>query len=90
MLLVCLGAFAQCIAHTIVPCKVAIAHEGEDFRHMKALVLAVSALGFWSLTSPHPQLSSVPFISLYVGPKPRNHYTLLSASSTAKMRHVLC
>jgi len=30
-----LGAFAQRIARTIVQREVAIAHEGDDFRHMK-------------------------------------------------------
>ena len=51
-----LGAFAQRIARTIVQREVAIAHEGDDFRHMKVLVLAVSASGFWSLTPPPPAL----------------------------------
>ena len=41
-----LGAFAQRIASTIVQREVAIAHDGDNFRTMKVLVLIVSALGF--------------------------------------------
>jgi len=51
-----LGAFAQRIARTIVQREVAIAHEGDDLRHMKVLVLTLSASGFRSLT-PHPPRS---------------------------------
>jgi hypothetical protein len=46
-----LGAFAQRIASTIVQREVAIAHDGDNFRTMKVLVLIVSACGFWLLTS---------------------------------------
>ena len=47
-----LGAFAQRIASTIVQREVAIAHDGDNFRTMKVLVLVVSAFGFWLLTFP--------------------------------------
>ena len=46
-----LGAFAQRIASTIVQREVAIAHDGDNFRTMKVLVLIVPAFCFWLLTS---------------------------------------
>ena len=83
-----LGAFAQRIAGTIVQREVAIAHEGDDFRNMRVLVLIVYASRFWLLTNASPFLFL--FISSCLGLKPRSPYTSLSASSTRKIRHVLC